>query len=300
MKFEQIVFVDETGLVPEGYQELQRYSSKPIIKYTDYPSSEEQIIERIRTADCVLVSWNTPITASVINTAKHLKYIGMCCSLYDPSSANVDVEVAQANQISVKGVRDYGDEGVVEFIFAQLITLYKGLGGLQWGNEPTELKGKAIGIIGFGTVGQMVAKAARAFGMSVLYYSRTRRPETEDSEVSFATLSELLVKADVVSTHLPKGTYLLRSGEFEMMKPGSILINTSLGPTFNINAFLDWISQGDNYAIFDADGGSGLNASISNYSNVILSDKVAGWTVNARGRLTEKVIENIRDFIRQD
>ena len=126
-KFKKIVCVDETGLVPEGYQELQRYSSKPIIKYTDYPSSEEQIIERIRTADCVLVSWNTPISARVIKTAKHLKYIGMCCSLYDPSSANVDVEIAQANQITVKGVRDYGDEGVVEFIFAQLITLYKGL-----------------------------------------------------------------------------------------------------------------------------------------------------------------------------
>ena len=283
-----------------GYQELQKFSSKPIIKYSDYPSSNEEIIDRIKGADCVLVSWNTPISARVIKSAKQLKYIGMCCSLYDASSANVDIRAAQSKQITVRGVRDYGDEGVVEFIFAQLITFYKGLGEYQWGSEPTELSGKTLGIIGFGTVGQMVANTARTFGMSVMYYSRTRRTETENAEVSFVPLNELLAKADVVSTHLPKGTHLLGTGEFKKMKAGSILINTSLGPTFEKTAFSDWISQGDSYAILDADGGSGLDESISKHSNVILSDKVAGWTINARGRLTEKVIDNIRDFLGQD
>lgn len=221
----------------------------------------------------------------------------MCCSLYDASSANVDIKAAQSQKIAVRGVRDYGDEGVVEFIIAQLISLYKGLGKYQWGNEPTEMTGKNLGIIGFGTTGQMVAKAARSFGMQVWYYSRTRRQELENEEVRYVTLDELLTVADVVTTHLPKRTYLLGVGELDRMKSGSILVNTSLGPTFDTTAFCDWIEQGRNYAIFDADGASGYAEIFSKYPNVIISDKVAGWTVEARGRLTEKVMANIRDFL---
>jgi len=89
----------------------------------------------------------------------------MCCSLYDQKSANVDIEAARKLGIDVKGVRDYGDEGTVEFIFAQLIYLFKGLGKNQWGSEVTELKNKSVGIIGFGTLGQMVGKIAVHFGM---------------------------------------------------------------------------------------------------------------------------------------
>ena len=77
----------------------------------------------------------------------------------------MDIEAARKLRIDVKGVRDYGDEGTVEFIFAQLIYLFKGLGKNQWGSEATELKNKSIGIIGFGTLGQMVAKTAVHFGM---------------------------------------------------------------------------------------------------------------------------------------
>ena len=222
----------------------------------------------------------------------------MCCSLYDASSANVDIRAAQSLKIAVHGVRDYGDEGVVEFVIAQLISLYKGLEKKQWGNESTELTGKKLGIIGFGTTGQMVAKIACSFGMQVLYYSRTRRKELENECIRYVSLDEMLIEADVVTTHLPKNTYILGAEEFERMKPGSILVNTSLGPTFDTTAFCDWIEQGFNYAIFDADGSSGYVEIFSKYPNVIISDKVAGWTLEARSRLTKKVIENIRDFLK--
>jgi phosphoglycerate dehydrogenase-like enzyme len=297
MKFKQIVCIDETGLIPEGYRDLQQFSTSTVITYDDYPTSNEEMIDRIQDADCVLVSWNTPLSSEVLHAAKHLKYVGMCCSLYDASSANVDIQAAQSQKITVRGVRDYGDEGVVEFIIAQLISLYKGLGKHQWGAEPTEMTGKTLGIIGFGTTGQMVAKAARSFGMHVWYYSRTRRQELENEEVRYVALDELLAGADVVTTHLPRRTYLLGAGEFERIQPGAILVNTSLGPTFDPPAFCEWIAQGHNYAIFDADGASGYAETFSTYPNVIISEKVAGWTGEARGRLTEKVIANIRDFL---
>jgi len=297
IKFKQIVCIDETGLTPEGYRELQQFSSNKVINYSDYPASNSEIIERIQAADCVLVSWKTPLSAEAIQAARRLKYIGMCCSLYGASSANVDIKAAQSQKITVRGVRDYGDEGVVEFIIAQLVYLYKGLGKNQWGDEPAEMAGKNLGIIGFGTTGQMVARAGLSFGMQVWYYSRTRLKEFEQEDLRYVSLDELLSLADVVTTHLPKRTYLLGVGHFERMKPGSILVNTSLGPTFDTMAFCDWIGQGNNYAIFDADGAGGYAEIFSKYPNVIISDKVAGRTMEARLRLTEKVLANIRNFL---
>lgn len=297
MIFEQIVVVDETGLTPQGLVELQSLSKNPLVTYPDYPASDDVIMNRIRPADCVLVSWNTQLTGEVLQAAERLKYVGMCCSLYDAASANVDIAAADAQQITVRGVRDYGDDGVVEFIMAELIYLYKGLGQLQWGPEPAELTGKILGVIGFGTTGQMVARAARSFGMHVRYYSRTRRPELEDDDVRYASLHDLLEEADVVTTHLPKRTYLLGSTEFNKMKTGAIFVNTSLGPTFDVAAFSEWIGRQDNYAIFDADGVGEYAADFSSYSNVLVSDKIAGWTTEARARLTEKVLTNIRNFL---
>ena len=296
-KFDQIVCIDDTGLTAEGYIELQKYSKNKVIRFSDNPTSTKEVIERIGKADCALVSWKTTISGEALQTAKHLKYVGMCCSLYGASSANVDIKTAQTLKIAVRGIRDYGDEGVVEFIFAQLIFLYKGLAKYQWGDEPTELVGKTLGIIGLGTTGQMVAHAANSFKMPVLYFSRTRHRELEKEYLKYVSLESLLATADVVTTHLPKRTYLLGNREFNRMKPGSILVNTSLGPTFDAAAFHNWIEQRKNYAIFDADGASGHADSFAKYPNVILSDKVAGRTAEARVRLTEKVTANIRDYL---
>lgn len=297
MKFKQIITIDEAGLTQEGYTLLQKYSTNEIIHHTDYPDTEEEIIRRMQGADCVLVSWNTRISGAALQAAKELKYVGMCCSLYDAASANVDIETANSLGITVRGIRDYGDDGVVEFILAQLIYLYKGLGDQQWGDAPTELNGKTLGVIGFGTTGQMLAKAARCFAMQVVYFSRSRHAELETENVRYVPLDELLSTADVITTHLPKHTRLLGAGELTRIKSGAILVNTSLGPTFDVSAFCDWIEQGHNHAIFDASGAGKYSEAFSQYPNVILSDKVSGWTVEAKSRLTEKVLENIQDFL---
>jgi lactate dehydrogenase-like 2-hydroxyacid dehydrogenase len=97
--------------------------------------------------------------------------------MYENISTNVDIETAKELGITVKGVRDYGDEGTVEFIISQLISLFKGIGKAQWRSESTELTGKSLGIIGLGTLGQMVAKTAQFFGMKVYYYNRSRKSE---------------------------------------------------------------------------------------------------------------------------
>ena len=300
MSIEKIVIIDNCGLTQEIIEQISSLSRQKITIYNDYPADDAETLTRIGDADCVLVSWQTKITAEIIAQTTSLKYIGMCCSLYDESSANVNIIAAREKGILVKGVKDYGDEGAVEFIFAQLIFLLKGLLKARWKDEPVELKNKSIGIIGLGTLGLMVAQTALHFGMNVSYFSRTRKYEEEKNGINYLSLDELMQSCDIITTHLPKNTILLTGREFELKKPNSILVNTSLGVPFEKEAFLKWIANPKNFAIFDADGVGDFVEEFSGHDNIILSDQFGGFTFEAKQRLSEKVLSNMKGFLSPD
>jgi len=298
--FKKIAVIDSCGLTLPIMEKIKKLSIDPISVFDDLPTSDEEILRRISDSDCVLVSWQTTINAMILRYSNSLKYIGMCCSLYDPKSANVDIETAQELGIVVKGVRDYGDQGTVEFIFAKLICLLKGLGKIKWRNESTELTNKTIGIIGFGTLGQMVANTAIHFGMQVFYYSRTRKPESENDKIMYLPLDSLLETCDIVTTHLPKNTILLSDKEFRIKKQNSILVNTSLGLTFNKDAFVEWLDNDKtSFAILDADGVGAFADEFRKMDNVIVSDQFAGFTLEAKQRLSEKVLDNMNKYLKR-
>ena len=296
--FKKITIIDDCGLTKPILENLPAFSNEPITFFNDFPTADDEIIERIADADCVLVSWRTKITAEILQAAPSLNYVGMCCSLYDEKSANVDIAAARKLGIDVRGVRDYGDEGTVEFIFAQLIYLLKGLEAYKWRTETTELKSKSIGIIGLGTLGQLVAQTAIHFGMNVFYFSRTRKYELEGESLTYLPLDELLATCDVVSIHLPKSTVLLTENKFKLKKKNSILVNTSLGLSFEKGAFINWLAQDKtSFAIFDAGGVGAFSDEFRQLDHVIVSDQYAGFTVEAKQRLSEKVLENLVAFL---
>jgi len=298
MIFRKITIIDKCGLTSPEIEKIALLSLEAISIYDDFPESENDIIKRMSDADCVLVSWHTKITAEMIQASPSLKFIGMCCSLYDEKSANVDIVEARKMGIEVKGVRDYGDEGTVEFIFSQLIFLLKGLGKNKWRSESTELTNKSIGIIGLGTLGQLVAKTAIHFGMNVFYFSRSRKYELEKTGITFLPLDELMESCDIITTHLPKNTILLTEREFSIKKPNSILINTSLGATFEKEAFENWISNDKtSFAIFDGNAAGSLQDELKNYSNIISSEQFSGFTIEAKKRLSQKVLLNLTTYL---
>jgi phosphoglycerate dehydrogenase-like enzyme len=298
MIFNKITIIDNCGLTSPEIEKIAMLSQEKISIFYDFPETESQIIDRIGDSDCVLVSWQTQITADILKKSPSLKFIGMCCSLYDENSANVDIAEARKLGIEVKGVKDYGDEGTIEFIFAQLIFLFKGLGKNKWKNEATELSNKSLGIIGLGTLGQMVAKTALHFGMNVFYYNRSRKYNFEEQGVHYLPLNDLLSTCDVVTTHLPRNTIILTEKEFAIKKNNSVLINTSLGLTFKKDAFLKWISNDKtSFAILDADGVGNFGNEFAEYENIITSDQFAGFTVEAKKRLSEKVLANLKNYL---
>jgi len=295
--FRQISIIDDTGLTDEGIQAMASYGQQPLETHTGRPETEAEVIVRIGDADAILLSWRTRLSRTVFESCPQLNYVGLCASLYGTESSIVDVIAARDHAVTVRGVRDYGDQGVVEFIIAHLIARYMGFGCDPWLGEPSELGGRTIGIIGFGTTGQMLSDYARALGMEVRYFSRTRKVELESEHVRYRPIKFICEQVDILSTHLPRGTRVIGRSDFEKLRPKSILVNTSLGPTFDEGAFGDWIRKDDTLAIFDADGADGLDPELLELPNVIASQEAAGWTTQARSRLTERVIRNIEQFL---
>lgn len=298
MNFQKIVIIDPCGLTAPVLEKIKQLSKQPIEIYETLPSNNAEILSRIGDSDCVLVSWRTKVDAEVIKAAPNLRYIGMCCSLYDEKAANVDIAQARSQGIVVKGVRDYGDDGTLEFIFAELIYLLKGLGVQKWQTENRELRGKTMGIIGMGTLGTMVARTARHFGMNVCYFNRSRKPELEAEGIEFLPLCDLMARCDVISTHLPKNSFVLGEAEFRNKRPNSILVNTSIGLTFDKDAFIRWIKNDpSSFAIFDGPGVGEFADEFSKYPNVIIKQGSSGFTQEAQSRLSEKVLENMQSFL---
>lgn len=299
MKFQKITMIDACRLTENAIPEIQKLSKEPLSLFWSYPSSEEEVIARIGDSDCVLVSFQTRLTPRIINAAPNLKYIGMCCSLFSEETSSVDIPASRERGIVVKGVKDYGDEGVVEFIFSQLINLGKGYGKYQWKEEPCELGGKSIGIIGMGTLGKMVATGARSFGMKVYYYSKTCKPDEETKGAQFLPLKELMATCDVVTIHLPRYTVLVNEDEFACKKKNSVFINTSFGPLFDKEAFVKSMNADKtSFAFFDADGAGIYYKEFSEMDNIILYDKSAGFTRESKERLSQKAIENMTFFLK--
>lgn len=293
--FQKIVGVDQTGLTQNVREELETLATE-LILFDGDPSSEDEVIERAQGAQVLLVSWRTPITKRIISSLPKLRYIGMCCSLIDESSANVDVAYARTCGIDVRGVRDYGDEGLVEFILYELISLMHGFGKHQWADAQHELSDKTLGIIGFGVTGQMLAHRAAAFGMDIVYFSRTRKPELESEKVRYMPLEELLAVSDVISTHVPKKSIVISADDFSKMKEKAVLVNTSLEPTFDLEGFEGWIGQEGHFAIFDRGGlGQEMDRLIA-FPRVLYTPKVTGFTHQATFRLSDKVLKNLLDW----
>ncbi|WP_029034702.1 NAD(P)-dependent oxidoreductase [Salinimicrobium terrae] len=296
MKFKKLVYVDYTKLEPWATKELENFCEEVVV-YDDEPSKEETL-NRIKDAEAVIVSWKTEIPEDIIKQCPDLKYIGMACSLYDDASANVAVEFARSRGITVTGIKDYGDPGVAEFIVSQLVFLLHGYAGQQWKEMPQELTGKKIGIIGLGTTGQLVAKCLLPFGVDLYYYSRTRKKDWED-QINYLPLDQLLKTVDIISLHLPKNSLVLKATDFALFGTGKILINTSLGLPFEEGAFVEWIKKDGNFAIFDGDGKKQLSEGTEKLDRVITAEKSAGWAAETQRRLSEKVLQNVRDFLKQ-
>lgn len=295
--FHKLVAIEPVSLVKEAEKELFHYA-REVVLYEDIPTDDEEIIRRIGDADGVLLSYTSRISSHVLKTCPNIKYVGMCCSLYSKESANVDIAYAEEHGITVYGVRDYGDAGVVEYAICELVRFLHGYDRPLWKDIPVEITGLKVGIVGMGVSGGMIADALKFMGADVSYYSRSRKTEYEEKGMKYRPLHELLEYNEVVFTCLNKNVILLHEEEFKKLGNGKILFNTSIGPAFETGELKKWLDSGDNRFACDTEGAIGDAAGeLVKHSGVFCVNASAGRTKQAFEILSKKVIENIRKFL---
>ena len=296
MKFRKLVAIEPVSLIPAAEKKLYDYAEE-VIMYDDIPSDDDEIASRIGDADAVLLSYTSRLEKPALEKCPDVRYIGMCCSLYSPESANVDILYAQSRGITVTGIRDYGDEGVVEYVVSELVRLFHGFGQDAWEGMPREITGLKVGIVGLGKSGGMIADAMKFFGASVSYFARSAKDWATEKGYVFKPLKDVLAESEVIFCCLNKNTVLLHEEEFKALGNRKIVFNTGLSPAWDEQPFLEWL-KGDNLCFCDTIGALG-GEHLLNHPNVRCMKVSTGRTRQAFDRLSEKVLENIEGFIKQ-
>lgn len=291
--FQKLVAIEPVSLIPSAEKELFQYA-KEVVLFDDIPADDDEIVRRIGDADAVLLSYTSRIGRAVLERCPSIRYIGMCCSLYSEESANVDIAFARTKGIRVLGIRDYGDRGVVEYVLHELTGLLHGFGMPMLHDEPVEITGLKVGIVGLGVSGKMIADALAFMGADISYYSRTRKPEAEQAGMTYKPLADLLRDSEVVFTCLNKNVLLLGSEEFAQLGASKVLFNTSIGPGFDSAALEQWLELPGTHFFCDTRAAAGPVAEgFFARENVHCQNVSAGRTKQAFVLLSQKVLANL-------
>lgn len=237
----KIVIMDGHAVNPGdlSWDFLKKYGEVTVYERTPV----ELVAERIGDADIVLTN-KSPITAEILDACPNIKLVCVLATGYNV----VDCAATKERGIPVCNVPDYGTAAVAQFTFALLLELCHQVGHhaqtvrdgkwcacpdfCYWDTPQMELAGKTLGIIGFGRIGRAVGKIAKAFGMNVIAYNRSRCDEGY-AIGSYVNLGELLQASDIISLHCPlsaENAGMINAETIEKMKDGAILLNTARGP----------------------------------------------------------------------
>ena len=307
----KIVILDGYTANPSdlSWQELESFGELTVYDRT----RPEETVARAADAEIVLTN-KVIIGRKEIIQLSHLKYIGVLATGYNV----VDLQAASERGIIVTNVPAYSTESVAQMVFAHLLTVtnrteHYALQNREgrwiqnpdfcyWDTSLTELAGKTIGIIGLGNIGQRVAQIALAFGMQVK--ALTSKPaEALPEGIRKVSLDKLLSDSDVLSLHCPLTDdthHLINNKTLSQMKSTAILINTGRGPLVDDQAVADALEKGA-IAAYCADVLTEEPPKRDNpllkQPNTFITPHIAWATKEARSRLIQVAIGNVRSFL---
>ena len=281
------------------------------IEYLSHALDEEELIEKIKDAHFVGIRSRTQLTSDVLAHAQKLIGIGCFCI----GTNQVDLEAARALGIPVFNAPYSNTRSVAELVLAEAIMLYRGIpeknatvhrGG--WGKSAKnshEVRGKTIGIVGYGSIGSQLSVLAESFGMKVIYHDVvTKLPLGNAHQVG--SLNELLAQADIVTLHVPdvaSTRYMMKAEQFAQMKEGSYFINAARGTCVEIDDLAAALESGrvlgaaiDVFPKEPKSADQEFESPLRKFDNVILTPHIGGSTQEAQANIGLEVAEKFVSY----
>lgn len=296
----------------QGYQVEFYKSSLP----------EDELIEKIGQVHAIGIRSKTKLTEKVLRAAKNLVVIGCFCI----GTNQVDLEFAAKSGIAVFNSPFSNSRSVAELVIAEIITLSRQLGDRSielhtgtWNKVSAkcwEIRGKTLGIVGYGHIGSQLSVLAESMGMNVVYYDVNMIMSLGNSK-QVDSLNELLRVADFVTLHVPETPEtknLLSAPQFAAMKDGAYVINASRGTVVDIPALVQAMKAGkiggaaiDVFPHEPAKNGEDLfNDNLNSWAselcslrNVILTPHIGGSTEEAQSAIGVEVSTALTKYINE-
>jgi glycerate dehydrogenase len=274
---------------------------------------EDLIVQRISDAEAIITN-KTPIARSVIARCPSLEYIGIIATGYDA----VDIEAASDAGVSVTNIPAYCTEAVGQFAISLLLEICCHIGHHDdavhdgrwtscpdfcfWDYPLIELSGKTMGVIGFGRIGRVTGRLARALGMNVLA-SGSRQTDEGRAIAKYVGMDELLASSDVISLHAPftpETDKMINKDAIAKMKDGVIIINTARGGLIDEQDLSDALNSGKVYAAgVDVVSEEPIRTDnpLLTAKNCVITPHVAWVAKESRQRLMDIAIANLKGFV---
>lgn len=285
-----------------GYTNIQTMT-----KALDTPA----LIEALQGVHMLGVRSRTQVTKEVVEGARLLAAVG-CFSV---GTNQVDLDAARLRGVAVFNAPFSNTRSVAELTIAEIVMLYRGIftksmaahdgRWIKSATDSHEVRGKTLGLVGYGNIGTQVAMLAEATGMRVIYFDRSDKLRHGNVEPA-TSLDDLLTRSDVVSLHLPETPDtmgIIGARELALMKKGSYLINNARGTLVDIDALASALSSGhlrgaavDVFPVEPKSNSDEFKSPLRGLDNVILTPHVGGSTEEAQERIGDEVARRLIEY----
>ncbi len=278
------------------------------VEYLKTSLPEDELIDKIKDAHFVGIRSRTQLTRRVFENAPKLIAVGCFCI----GTNQVDLSAAQEHGVAVFNAPYSNTRSVAELVIAEAILLLRGIpeknavchrgGWLKSATGSFEIRGKTLGIVGYGSIGTQVSVLAESLGMKVVFFDVvTKLPLGNAMQVR--SMEELLSQADVISLHVPETAAtqdMIGEKEFAQMKKGAIFLNAARGTVVDIDALAAALESGhvggtaiDVFPVEPRGNDEEFISPLRQFDNAILTPHIGGSTMEAQENIGFEVAEKL-------
>ena len=306
----KIVLLESLGIPAEL---LKSYADKLEAKGHTFAAYEKNTdaqvqIDRAKDADVIMIA-NMPLKGEVIRACKNLKFINVAFTGVD----NVDLAAAKEMGVKVSNASGYSTQSVAELALGMMLSLLRNVpqveercraGKTKDGLVGTELRGKTVGIVGAGAIGQNTGRLCKAFGCKVIAYNHRPKQAAEGTIDEFVDLDTLTRESDIISLNCPLNDStrgMFDAERIAMMKKTAILINVARGPVMDSRALADALNEGRiagaGIDVFEAEPPLDVNHPLLHTPNTIVTPHVAFASKESMALRAQIVFDSLDSFI---